>query len=144
MDSQLEWTQKLSDAFLAQQKDTKDTNQHVRAKAPLPSEAYWYCCPGVAAYYPAVLTCPEPWIKVPPDPVSTEKPGFLRQRSTSDRASRSHHVREHRMVGGAPRNSKRTTTRSGGSASTSTRRWMSHMSSPASRSSRPIWARAHH
>jgi hypothetical protein len=66
MDSQLEWMQKLGDAFLAQQKDTMDAIQRVRAKAQQPPESYWYCCPGAKAYYPTAPACPEPWIKVPP------------------------------------------------------------------------------
>ena len=40
MDSQLEWMQKLGDAFLAQQ--------------------------SANAYYPTASACPEPWSKVPP------------------------------------------------------------------------------
>jgi hypothetical protein len=27
--------------------------------------AYWYYCPSYGAYYPAVQSCPEPWIPVP-------------------------------------------------------------------------------
>jgi len=65
MDSQLEWMQKLGDAFLAQQKDTKDAIQRVRAKAQQPPESYWYYCPSARAYYPTAPACPEPWIKVP-------------------------------------------------------------------------------
>src|SRR4029450_7379316 len=45
MDSQLEWMQKLGDAFLAQQKDTMDAIQRVRAKAQQPPGSYWYYCP---------------------------------------------------------------------------------------------------
>jgi hypothetical protein len=66
MDSQLEWMQKLGDAFLTQQKDTTDAIQRVRAKAQQPPESYWYYCPSARAYYPTAPTCPEPWIKVPP------------------------------------------------------------------------------
>ena len=66
MDSQLEWMQKLGDVFLAQQKDTMDAIQRVRAKAQQPPESYWYYCPGAKAYYPTAPACPEPWIKVPP------------------------------------------------------------------------------
>ena len=66
MDSQLEWMQKLGDAFLAQQKDTKDAIQRVRAKAQKPPEPSWYYCPSARAYYPTAPACPEPWIKVPP------------------------------------------------------------------------------
>src|SRR4029453_14472042 len=66
MDSQLEWMQKLGDAFLAQQKDTMDAIQRVRAKAQQPPESYWYYCASARAYYPTAPTCPEPWIKVPP------------------------------------------------------------------------------
>jgi Protein of unknown function (DUF3300) len=66
MDSRLEWMQKLADAFLAQQKDTMDAVQRVRAKAQQPSPGYWYYCPSARAYYPTAPTCPEPWIKVPP------------------------------------------------------------------------------
>ena len=65
MDSQLEWMQKLGDAFLAQQKDTMDAIQRVRAKAQQPPESYWYYCPSARAYYPTAPSCPE-WIKVPP------------------------------------------------------------------------------
>jgi uncharacterized protein DUF3300 len=68
MDSQLEWMQQLGEAFLAQQKDTMDAVQRVRAKAQQPAQAYWYYCSSVRAYYPTVPTCPEPWIKVPPRP----------------------------------------------------------------------------
>jgi hypothetical protein len=33
------------------------------------SEArYWYYCPSAREYYPKVLTCPEPWLEVPPTP----------------------------------------------------------------------------
>jgi len=64
MDSQLEWMQKLGDAFLAQQKDTKDAIQRVRAKTQQPPESYWYYCPSARAYYPTAPACPEPWIKV--------------------------------------------------------------------------------
>ena len=66
MDGQLEWMRKLGDAFLAQQKDTKDAVQRVRAKAQQPAESYWYYCPSARAYYPTAPACPEPWIKVPP------------------------------------------------------------------------------
>ena len=66
MDSQLEWMQKLGDAFLAQQKDTMDAVRRVRGKAQQPPESYWYYCPSAGAYYPTVPACPEPWIKVPP------------------------------------------------------------------------------
>jgi hypothetical protein len=66
MDRQLEWMQQLGDAFLAQQKDTKDAIRRVRAKAQQPSESYWYYCPSARAYYPTAPACPEPWIRVPP------------------------------------------------------------------------------
>jgi Protein of unknown function (DUF3300) len=66
MDSQLEWMQKLGEAFLAQQKDTMDAVQRVRAKAQQPPQSYWYYCSSARAYYPTAPTCPEPWIKVPP------------------------------------------------------------------------------
>ena len=66
MNSQLDWMQKLADAVLAQQKDTLDAVQRVRAKAQQPSQSYWYYCPSAGAYYPTAPTCPEPWIKVPP------------------------------------------------------------------------------
>jgi hypothetical protein len=66
MDSRLEWMQQLSDAFLAQQKDTRDAIHRVRAKAQQPPETYWYYCASAGAYYPTAPTCPEPWIKVPP------------------------------------------------------------------------------
>jgi len=66
MDSRLEWMQQLSDAFLAQQKDTRDAIHRVRAKAQQPPESYWYYCASAGAYYPTAPTCPEPWVKVPP------------------------------------------------------------------------------
>jgi len=66
MDRQLDWTQKLGDAVLAQQKDTLDAVHRVRAKAPPPTQSYWYYCPSARAYYPTTPTCPEPWVKVPP------------------------------------------------------------------------------
>ena len=66
MDSQLDWMHKLGDAVLAQQKDTLDAVQRVRAKAQPPSQSYWYYCSSARAYYPTAPTCPEPWIKVPP------------------------------------------------------------------------------
>jgi uncharacterized protein DUF3300 len=66
MDSRLEWMQQLSDAFLAQQKDTRDAIHRVRAKAQQPPESYWYYCASAGTYYPTAPTCPEPWIKVPP------------------------------------------------------------------------------
>jgi hypothetical protein len=31
-----------------------------------PAESYWYYCPSAKAYYPTTPTCPEQWIKVPP------------------------------------------------------------------------------
>ena len=65
MDGQLEWMQKLSDAFLAQQKETLDAVQRVRAKAQQSPGSYWYYCSSARAYYPTTPTCPEPWIKVP-------------------------------------------------------------------------------
>jgi Protein of unknown function (DUF3300) len=68
MDSQLEWMQQLGEAFLAQQKNTMDAVQRVRAKAQQPAQAYWYYCSSARAYYPTVPTCPEPWVKVPPRP----------------------------------------------------------------------------
>jgi hypothetical protein len=66
MDSQLEWMQQLGEAFLAQQKDTLDAVQRVRAKAQQPAQSYWYYCSSARAYYPTVPTCPEPWLKIPP------------------------------------------------------------------------------
>ncbi len=66
MDGQLDWMQKLGDAFLAQQKDTLDAVQRMRPKAQQQSQSYWYYCPSARAYYPTAPTCPEPWIKVPP------------------------------------------------------------------------------
>jgi len=27
---------------------------------------YWYYCQSAGAYYPAVPSCPEPWVPVPP------------------------------------------------------------------------------
>ena len=68
MDSQIEWMQKLSDAFLSQRKDTRDAVHRVRAKALQPSESYWYYCASAGAYYPTAPACPEPWVKVPPRP----------------------------------------------------------------------------
>ena len=32
---------------------------------PVP-QAYWHYCESAGAYYPAVQSCPEPWLKVPP------------------------------------------------------------------------------
>jgi hypothetical protein len=66
MDGQLDWMQKLADAFLSQQKDTMEAVQRVRAKAQQPSQSFWYYCASARAYYPTAPTCPEPWIKVPP------------------------------------------------------------------------------
>lgn len=66
MDSRLEWTQKLGEAVLSQQKDTMDAVRRLRAKAQQPPQAYWYYCQSARAYYPTVPGCPEPWIKVPP------------------------------------------------------------------------------
>ena len=66
MDSRLEWMQKLSDAGFAQQKETMDAVQRLRAKAPQPAQSCWYYCASAGAYYPTAPTCPEPWIKVPP------------------------------------------------------------------------------
>src|SRR5439155_607904 len=31
-----------------------------------PQPGYWYYCPSAGAYYPAVGSCPEPWVPVPP------------------------------------------------------------------------------
>jgi len=31
-----------------------------------PPAAYWYYCPSAQGYYPAVPSCPEAWMKVPP------------------------------------------------------------------------------
>jgi hypothetical protein len=67
MDGQLDWMQKLADAFLAQQKDTIDAVHRVRARTQQAApEAYWYYCSSAGAYYPTAPSCPEPWIKVPP------------------------------------------------------------------------------
>jgi hypothetical protein len=66
MDSQLEWMQKLGDAYVAQQKETMDAIGRVRAKAQQPAQSYWYYCLPARAYYPSVTTCPEEWIKVTP------------------------------------------------------------------------------
>jgi hypothetical protein len=33
---------------------------------PPPPQSYWYYCPAYGAYYPDVLSCPEPWVLVPP------------------------------------------------------------------------------
>ncbi len=30
------------------------------------SAGMWYYCPSSRAYYPAVSSCPEPWVPVPP------------------------------------------------------------------------------
>jgi hypothetical protein len=69
MDRNLDWMQKLGDAFLAQQKDTLAAVQRVRAKTQQqPAQSFWYYCPSARAYYPTAPTCPEPWIKVPPRP----------------------------------------------------------------------------
>jgi hypothetical protein len=32
---------------------------------PPPPQSYWYYCPTYGAYYPDVLSCPEPWMLVP-------------------------------------------------------------------------------
>jgi hypothetical protein len=67
MDSQLDWMQNLSDAFVWQQQDTFDAVRRVRAKTQQAApEAYWYYCSSAQAYYPTVPSCPEPWVKVPP------------------------------------------------------------------------------
>ena len=66
MDSRLEWMLKLGDAFLAQQQDTMNAVQRLRAKAPQPPQPYWYYCPSARAYYPTAPTCPEPWIRIAP------------------------------------------------------------------------------
>ena len=43
--------------------------QQTPPPAAAPSgEPYWYYCSGVNAYYPAVPSCPEAWIKVAPRP----------------------------------------------------------------------------
>jgi hypothetical protein len=31
-----------------------------------PEPGYWYYCPSAQAYYPAVPSCPEAWVAVPP------------------------------------------------------------------------------
>jgi hypothetical protein len=31
-----------------------------------PAEGYWHYCPSAREYYPAVPSCPEDWVKVPP------------------------------------------------------------------------------
>jgi len=76
MDSKLDWMQKLGEAVLSQQKDTKDAVQRVRARAQQPAQqpaqsqqpaqAFWYYCSSARAYYPTAPSCPEPWVKVPP------------------------------------------------------------------------------
>src|ERR671919_507672 len=33
---------------------------------PASAESYWHYCPSAGEYYPAVATCNEAWIKVPP------------------------------------------------------------------------------
>ena len=30
-----------------------------------PAPSYWYYCQSAGAYYPDVLSCPEPWVPVP-------------------------------------------------------------------------------
>jgi hypothetical protein len=37
--------------------------------APAPSQQWWYWCAPRAGYYPYVQSCPEPWQRVPPQPV---------------------------------------------------------------------------
>jgi Protein of unknown function (DUF3300) len=67
MDGQLDWMQKLGDAFVWQQTETLDAVRRVRAKSPQAApESFWYYCSSAGAYYPTVSSCPEPWIKVPP------------------------------------------------------------------------------
>lgn len=38
----------------------------VYAEPTVPATTYWYYCPSARAYYPAVPTCPEPWLTVVP------------------------------------------------------------------------------
>lgn len=72
MDDKLDWMQKLGEAVLSQQKDTKEAVHRVRARAQQPAQsqqpaqAYWYYCASARAYYPTAPSCPEPWVKVPP------------------------------------------------------------------------------
>ncbi len=46
----------------------QDPPVYIQRPAPIapPPEAYWYYCASAQAYYPAVQSCPEPWVKVPP------------------------------------------------------------------------------
>lgn len=37
--------------------------------APAPAQQWWYWCAPRAGYYPYVQSCPEPWQRVPPQPV---------------------------------------------------------------------------
>lgn len=39
----------------------------VYIERPEPPQSYWYYCPSAKGYYPAVPSCPEPWLKVLPD-----------------------------------------------------------------------------
>ena len=39
---------------------------YIEQPPPAPPPAYWYYCPSAQGYYPAVPTCPEAWVKVPP------------------------------------------------------------------------------
>jgi hypothetical protein len=66
MDSELEWMQKLGDAFRAQPSEAMDAIRRLRAKAQQSPQSYWYYCPSARAYYPTAPTCPEEWIKVAP------------------------------------------------------------------------------
>jgi hypothetical protein len=40
---------------------------YVERPSPQPAE-YWYYCESRQGYYPQVRACPEPWVKVPPEP----------------------------------------------------------------------------
>jgi hypothetical protein len=42
--------------------------QQQQAAAAPQTETYWYYCPSAQGYYPAVQTCSEPWVRVPPRP----------------------------------------------------------------------------
>jgi hypothetical protein len=45
--------------------------EYIEQRAPDSSsrpEGFWFYCPTAKRYYPAVPTCPEQWVKVPPRP----------------------------------------------------------------------------
>lgn len=41
---------------------------YIERPVPPPPPVYWYYCRSAHAYYPSVQTCPEEWVKVPPQP----------------------------------------------------------------------------